>query len=178
MAKTIGCQRRFESLLRPVTFMEFWRDSLQARGKFPQWPHSAPLPTCRRLLNPARWPPGPRMESFRGSCNQRAYWQPPAACGSERVLRCQKLCPVAVRHLSRHHAGQPRFEQNQVGGLLPRTSSKVRCGGLGTRPCIFLAPVPLAPLPFSESLESQESPAHSGSRRPRGFIAQRVGYKD
>lgn len=37
------------------------------------------------------------------------------------------------------------------------------------------------PLPFSESLESQEAPTHIGSRRlsiSRGLIAQQVGYKD
>lgn len=38
--KTIGCQRRAESPLRPGAFTEFWCDSLQAWGKSPRWPRS------------------------------------------------------------------------------------------------------------------------------------------
>lgn len=56
MEKTSGCQRWFESLLRPrrVTFTEFWCESPQARGPSPQRqcdPAYTPLasPACRAI---------------------------------------------------------------------------------------------------------------------------------
>lgn len=64
--KAAGCQRRTESPLRPVAFMEFRCHSLRAWGEFPQGQRPlTPWPAVPSNL--PQQAPGSRMGSYQGS---------------------------------------------------------------------------------------------------------------
>lgn len=148
MEKTIGCQRWFESPLRPVTFMESWCESLQAWGEFPQW-------QCSASNTPLASPAGPAIESsviVFGARNGILSGIPvtgalicsllPAAPDRE----C-RVCAVVSETVPGHHPSScqgitpdsPASSRIRLGTFLPRITNS-REGRLGS-----LCPASLSP---------------------------------